>query len=375
LNQNNVKSVLIASNYAWTIYNFRLPLIRSLKAAGYKVVVVTQFDGYENKIATEVDHIHELFISRKGVNPFVDIFTILDFVKHLIRLKPDVLLSFSIKPVIYGSIAAKITNVQSIVMITGLGTTFISDSWVTKVVKALYRFALSSVSTIFFQNVDDKALFVNQGLVASKACQLSPGSGVDLHKFTYTVLPDTSEAVFLLIARMLWDKGIGEFVDAARIIKSKYPNVRFQLLGPLGVENRTAITDKDMGKWQEEGVIEYLGETDNVASYIKRANCVVLPSYREGTSRVLLEAAAMGRPLIASDVPGCREVVDDGVTGFLCKSRDHIALSEKMELMLKLSYETRRVMGAKGREKVENQFHQDIVCDLFMSAIENCNVK
>jgi glycosyltransferase involved in cell wall biosynthesis len=365
------KIIIISSNYAWTIYNFRMPLIRRLNQEGYKVCVLTQFDGYESLIAKEVDQIKPLFISRKGVNPFVDLFTILDFVKHFIRLKPELVLLFTIKPVIYGSIAARLMKVRSIVMITGLGTAFITDTWITKVVKTLYRFSLVSVATAFFQNVDDKDLFVGNRLVDSRVCRLTPGSGVDLDKFSRADLPVNNEMSFLLIGRMLWDKGIGEFVDAARNIKSIYPNIRFQLLGPLGVENRTSISNEQMDEWQKDGIIEYLGETDNVVTYIERACCVVLPSYREGTSRVLLEAAAMGRPLIATDVPGCREVIKNEVTGFLCRSGDYLDLSDKIELMLKLPYESRRIMGAKGREKIENEFNQDIVCDLYIDAIEN----
>ena len=365
------KIIIISSNYAWTIYNFRMPLIRRLNQEGYKVCVLTQFDGYESLIAKEVDQIKHLFISRKGVNPLVDLFTILDFVKYFIRLKPALVLFYTIKPVIYGSIAARLMKVRSIVMITGLGTAFITDTWITKVVKTLYRFSLASVSTAFFQNMDDKDLFVGNRLVDSRVCRLTPGSGVDLDKFSRADLPVNNEMSFLLIGRMLWDKGIGEFVDAARNIKSIYPNIRFQLLGPLGVENRTSISNEQMDEWQKDGIIEYLGETDNTVTYIERACCVVLPSYREGTSRVLLEAAAMGRPLIATDVPGCREVIKDGVTGFLCRSGDYLDLSDKIELMLKLPYESRRIMGAKGREKIENEFNQDIVCDLYIDAIEN----
>lgn len=366
------KTIVICSNYAWTIYNFRMALIRRLKAEGYKVIVLTEFDGYENVIQSEVEQIKPLFISRKGVNPFVDFFTIVDLVRLLIKFKPDLLLTFSIKPVIYGSIAAKILKIQSIVMITGLGTAFITDNWITKVVKSLYRFALSSVSIVFFQNVDDKDLFVDNKLVNKKVCRHSPGSGVDLEKFAYSPLPNTPEITFLLIARMLWDKGIGEFVEAAKTIKLKYPHANFQLLGPLGVQNRTSIKKSEVNAWENEGIVEYLGETDDVARFIENACCVVLPSYREGTSRVLLEAAAIGRPLVATDVPGCREVVSDGVTGFLCRPRDYADLSQKIESMLNLPYEARQVMGAMGREKIENEFRQEIVCDLYIDAIKSC---
>jgi len=363
------KRVVICSNYAWTIYNFRMALIRRLKSEGFEVFILTQFDGYEKYISKEVDEIKSLFISRKGINPLVDILTIFHFVLHIMTLKPSLLIFFSIKPVIYGSIAAKLMRIRSIVMITGLGTAFITDSWITKVVKTLYKFALSSSSTVFFQNHDDRNLFISEKLVDPKICRLIPGSGVNLEKFAYSDFQNSSNTTFLLIARMLWDKGIGEFVDAARVIKEKYPNTRFQLLGPLGVENRTAIPNLQMREWENEGCIEYLGETDDVVAYINRASCVVLPSYREGTSRVLLEAAAVGRPLIATNVPGCREIIDDEINGFLCKPRDYISLAQKIELILSCSHETLVKMGIKGREKVINEFHQDIVCDLFIDAI------
>ena len=373
--KDEFKTILISSNYAWTIFNFRLPIIRSLRKAGYRVEVATQFDGYEGRLQEEVDGIHNLFISRKGINPFVDLLTYLNLILILYKSKASVCLLFTIKPVIYGSMAASLLRVPVIPMITGLGTVFMVDGMLSRFVKRLYRVALYSVKTVLFQNIDDKNIFINAKIVDSKACRLSPGSGVDLDKFMACDLPISKELTFLLVARMLWDKGIGEFLEAARVIKLKYPNTRFQLLGPLGVENRSCISNIDMEKWQKEGIIEYLGETDNVMSYIKKACCVVLPSYREGTSRVLLEAAAMSRPLIATDVPGCREVIEDGITGFLCKSRDYLDLSHKIERMLLLPYETRRAMGKKGRQKVEQEFNQNIVCKLYVDAIAECYIK
>jgi glycosyltransferase involved in cell wall biosynthesis len=364
-------TVLICSNYAWTIVNFRLPLIKRLIKNGYRVVVVTQYDGYENQIAECVDEIRPLFISRKGVNPLVDSITLLDLVLFFLKLKPDYLLLFTIKPVIYGAIAAKLFDIKTIVMITGLGTAFIADNWITRLVKLLYRFALSSVATVFFQNNDDKDLFLKSNIINPNVCKLTPGSGIDTRQFPYSSLPQNNKMTFILIARMLWDKGIGEYVEAAKIIKLKYPNTKFQLLGPLGVENRTSISDERMAAWEREGFIEYLGETTDVKPYIEKACCVVLPSYREGTSRVLLEAASMGRPVIATDVPGCREIVENRITGLLCRRKDYSDLSNKMEVMINLSFEERKIMGSKGREKIKNEFNQDIVIDLYLDAIEN----
>ena len=364
-------TVLICSNYAWTIVNFRLPLIKRLIQNGYRVVVVTQYDGYENQIAECVDEIRPLFISRKGVNPLVDSITLLDLVLFFLKLKPDYLLLFTIKPVIYGAIAAKLFDIKTIVMITGLGTAFIADNWITRLVKRLYRFALSSVATVFFQNNDDKDLFLKSNIMNPNVCKLTPGSGIDTRQFTYSSLPQNNKMTFILIARMLWDKGIGEYIEAAKIIKLKYPNTKFQLLGPLGVENRTSISDERMAAWEREGFIEYLGETTDVKPYIEKACCVVLPSYREGTSRVLLEAASMGRPVIATNVPGCREIVENRITGLLCRRKDYRDLSNKMEVMINLSFEERKIMGSKAREKVKKEFNQDIVIGLYLDAIEN----
>ena len=348
---HKIKTVAICSNYAWTIFNFRMPLIRSLTRSGYRVVVITQFDGYEKKVANEVYKVCPLYISRKGINPLVDIITLCDLIKKLTYIKPDYFLLFTPKPVIYGSIAARIMNIPHIAMITGLGTAFISGNWITKIVKSLYRLSLAKASVVFFQNTDDKELFVLDGLVDPEVCKLTPGSGVDLDKFVFTDLPSGSHITFLLIARMLRDKGVVEFIDAARHLKKIHPKTSFQLLGPLGVENRTSISHAEMDRWVEEGIIEYLGETDDVSIFIKESSCVVLPSYREGTSRVLLEAAAMGRPIVTTDVTGCREIVEDGINGFLCNCKDSFDLAEKMADIVLLSHEKRKEMGKNGRRK------------------------
>ena len=365
------RTILICTNCAWNILNFRLPLIKRLKKYGYWVVVITQYDGYENEIREYVDQILPLFISRKGVNPFVDSITLIQLAKIFFKVKPDYLLLFTIKPVIYGAIAAKFYNIRTIVMISGLGTAFIMDNWMTFLVKILYRFALSSVSTVFFQNNDDKDLFLNSNIVSLDVSKLTPGSGVDTCQFSFKPLLSNNKITFILIARMIWDKGISEYVDAAKIIKAKYPNTKFQLLGALGVDNRKAISDETLYAWVNQGLLEYLGETRDVKTYIEKACCVVLPSYREGTSKALLEAASIGRPIIASDVPGCREVVDNGITGLLCKSKDCYDLSKKMEVMINLSFEERKAMGSKGREKIEKEFNQETVNELYIDAIEN----
>lgn len=363
------KTILISSNCAWSIYNFRLPLVRMLREEGFKVVVVTQFDGHQIKLEKEVDGMYDLYISRKGINPIKDLITFLHLLLVQYRSKVDLCLFFTIKPVIYGSLGSMLLRKPAIPMITGLGTAFIEDNWITVVVRRLYRLALSSVSTIFFQNTDDRALFVATGLVNPNVCQLTPGSGVDLDRFIPAIMPAGDKITFLLIARMLKDKGIREFVEAAMLVRAKIPKARFQLLGALGVENRSAISHGQMDEWEKQGIVSYLGETDDVIPYIEQANCIVLPSYREGTSRVLLEAAAMARPIIATDVPGCREVVDVGENGLLCRVKDVANLAEKMIEIASLSTSDLEVMGARGRLKVAKEFDQDSVSLLYINAI------
>lgn len=368
------KTILICSNYAWTIFNFRIPIIRSIRNAGYRVEVLTQFDGYEEYLREEVDGIYNLYISRKGLNPFVDFTTFLHISFILLRSKATACLFFTIKPVIYGSLASMFLRVPAISTITGLGTAFMSEGILSRISTILYKVCFLSVKRVFFQNIDDKNFFISKKLVNPNVCHLSPGSGVDLDKFESCELPKSNEMKFLLIARMLWDKGIGEFVEAARIVKHKYPNTRFQLLGPIGVDNRSAIPYEYIDKWQKDGAIEYLGETNNVIKYIKNASCVVLPSYREGTSKVLLESASMSRPLIATNVPGCKEVIEDGINGYLCESHNSADLANKIEKMLLLSYSSLCKMGEKGRQKMKQEFNQDIVCKLYLDAVKELTI-
>ena len=367
------KTLVICSNYAWTIKNFRLPLIHEFKKKGYRVEVITQYDGNEAYLAKIVDKVRPLKISRKGLNPINDFLTFINILWCLIRIRPCIFLPFTIKPVIYGSLAASLLNIQTIATITGLGTVFIKETWITILVKKMYLFALRNADTVFFQNCSDRNMFLEEKLIQPKQVRLIPGSGVDIKKFvnleTSSQFPE--KATFILIARLLWDKGVREYVSAARKVKSYHPEVKFQLLGPLGVENKTSIPKNDVEIWHSEGIIEYLGEAKDVRPFIKRASCIVLPSYREGLSRVLLESSSMSRPIIATDVPGCREVVEDKSTGFLCKVRSVDDLVEKMLSFINLTNAEKIEMGAKGRKKVALEFSIEEVCYKYLKAIES----
>lgn len=362
--------VVIALNTAWNLVNFRAGLIRAMVASGYEVVAVAPPDEYASHLAALGCRYIPLPMDNKGTHPGRDFLLLWRFYQLLRRERSDVYLAYTVKPNVYGSLAAHALDTPVINTIAGLGAVFIKDSWLTRLVRALYRLALSRSAKIFFQNNDDRQMFVSGGLVAHAATDWLPGSGIDLAKFTTVTLPSQSPIRFLLIARMLWDKGVGEFVEAARLLKRRGINADFCLLGFLDVQNPAAISRKQIDAWVEEGVVRYLGVTDDVRVEIAVADCVVLPSYREGTPRALLEAAAMGRPLITTDAVGCREVVDDGVNGFLCRIKDPVDLANNMARVLALQPSEREAMGLRGREKVEREFDENIVIQKYLEAID-----
>ena len=235
---------------------------------------------------------------------------------------------------------------------------------------ALYRLALRKAPVVFFQNPDDKALFVDRGLVRSDQARLLPGSGVDLDRFRETPLPG-GPVTFLFIGRILGDKGVRELAEAARELRKIHPAARVQLLGPLDRGNRSAIKLTELEQWVADGFVEYVGDTDDVRPFIEKATAVVLPSYREGLPRSLLEAGAMGRPLIATDVPGCREVVQDSVNGFLCEARSAASLAEAMARFVSMSADRQAGLGTASRKKIESQFSEGIVIQAYLRELGN----
>jgi glycosyltransferase involved in cell wall biosynthesis len=366
------RRILMSANMAWNVLNFRAGLVRALVGRGYEVIVAAPEDGSAAPLA-ELGCRHIPFpIDSKGTSPLGDLALLYRFLGLMRRERPDVFLGFTIKPNVYGSLAAALLGIPAINNVSGLGTAFIREDWLTNVAKRLYRIAFRGSALVFFQNEDDRLLFVDEALVAHERTALLPGSGIDLERFRPVHRPCV-EAVgfrFLLLGRMLWDKGIGEYVAAARLVRREIPDVRFHLLGFADPDNRTAIDPTTMAAWVDEGIVEFLGASDDVRTHIAAADCVVLPSYREGTPRSLLEAAAMGKPLIATDVPGCREVVDHGRNGYLCAARSAGELAARMLEMARESTERRLAMGRASRRKVELQFDERIVARRYLGAIE-----
>jgi glycosyltransferase involved in cell wall biosynthesis len=361
--------VLIVLNAAWNLANFRMGLIEGLQQAGYEVVAAAPADGHEKKLKCRFVN---LPMDSGGTHPLRDAALLLRFVRMLYAERPDVFLGYTIKPNVYGSIACRLLSIPVINNIAGLGATFVRTTWVTRVVRGLYRVALRKSVVVFFQNEDDQATFLTQRLVRAEQTARLPGSGVDLNQFSpRPFVAHEGGVIFLLVARLLWDKGVGEFVQAARLLRERGVRARFQLLGFLDVKNPSAVARADVDAWVADGIVEYLGSSDDVRPYIAAADCVALPSYREGVSRTLLEAAALGRPIIASNVPGCREVVDDAVTGFLCNARDAEDLARKMMQMIDVGGARRKEMGDRGRLKVEREFDEQLVVAQYLKAIKS----
>ena len=283
------------------------------------------------------------------------------------------MLGFTVKPNIWGAIAARALGIPFLPNVTGLGTVFLKRQLVQWIVVTLYRMSLRRLPIILFQNTDDSALFIKRGLTKAENVRHLPGSGVNLTRLPALPMPTATgagELRLLLVARIIKDKGVLEYVEAARLLRKDHPHLRFQLLGPMDSNPRASITKQDITRWEDEGLIEYLGETSDVAPVLAQAHAVVLPSYREGLPRTLLEGAATGRPLIATDVPGCRDVVQDGVNGFLCAPRDRASLAEACLRFAELGPDQWAKMGAQSRQLVEARFDVQLVIETYLSVAQ-----
>jgi glycosyltransferase involved in cell wall biosynthesis len=367
----HTKTLVISINACWNIFNFRRGLIAALQQAGYKIVALAPADGFADNLRSLGVEVLPIHIASKSLSPAGDLLLFLRYLSALRRIRPKLFLAYTAKPNIYGSMAAQLLGIKVINNISGLGTAFIRRSWLTGLVSFLYRISLRRSHTVFFQNPEDRHLFLSRGLVRAEQARLLPGSGVNLDFFKSRPRPAAAGQAFtfLLVGRLLWDKGVREFAEAAVIVRRSFPTVRFQLLGFLAAANRTAVPRETIEEWVDSGLIEYLGSADDVRDAVARADCIVLPSYREGLPRSLLEAAAMAKPLIATDVPGCRHVVDHGRNGLLCEPASGTSLAHAMLDMLRMPAEARVAMGQASRDKVEAEFSEDRVIAAYREAI------
>jgi glycosyltransferase involved in cell wall biosynthesis len=364
-------NVLLSVNAAWNIVNFRTGLVQRLLADGHQVTVAAPRDYFAPQIERLGCAFVDLPLSAHGRSPIGDAALFHRYLRIIGEVRPDVYLGFTAKPNIYGSLAAQAHGVPTINNIAGLGTVFNESGPTSWIVRGLYRTALRRAGLVFFQNPVDRALFVKQGIVKPAITALLPGSGVDLDRFRVATLSKTDTPfVFLLVARLLQEKGLVEVVEAARQLQREGTPVTLRLLGPSQKGNPIFVQPAQLKAWEAEGIATWLGETHDVRPHLAAADCVVLPSYYpEGTPRALLEAAAMGRPIITCDLPGCRDAVEHGISGYLVRPRDIADLAEHMRRMATLDRTALAMMGSAGRARIEQMFDERIVLDRYAKAI------
>ena len=370
-----MKIVMIVVNTSWNIYNFRLNLMRALQQNGFRVVALAPRDNYSVKLQKEGFEWIELPFDNSSTNPLKELVQIKKFHNIYKNINPNILLHYTIKPNIYGTLAAKLLKIPVINNVSGLGTIFLNNNLSSKIAKQLYKFSFKYVNKVFFQNDDDLEFFIKNRLITSQYTDRIPGSGIDIDSFKISDnrLNGDNDITFLLVARLIREKGIEEYIDAIKMIKEVNLNtnkkVKFQIIGDLYPSNPSAIQEDELKSWIDDGLIEYLGYQDDVKSFIEKASCIVLPSYREGLSKSLLEAASMERPIITTDVSGCRDVVDDGINGYLCNVKDSNSLKNQLIKMIELSPQDRENMGKRGRKKVINEFSDERVINKYLSSI------
>ena len=359
------KRVLILSNHFITLYYFRKELIQRLNDEGHKVYISMPASD-DNKFFNDMGcKIIETPVERRGINPIIDFGLILKYTRIMKDVKPDIIFSYTIKPNIYGSIASNITKNKQINNITGTGGTFLKRSFVGEVAKLLYKLSVKKSYKVFFQNTGDKDLFVKNKMVKDNYDML-PGSGVNLDQFKVNELPLDDEINFIFIGRVMELKGIDQYLETARVVKKEYPITNFYIAGFIEEDKYKSIIEE----FNSKGIINYIGFQKDIKSWIEKCHCTILPSYGgEGVPNVLLESAAMGRVCIASKINGSKDIIDDGVTGYLFETGSLEDLIDKVKLFLNLSFEDRVKMGLAGRDKVEREFDRQIVIKKYLDEI------
>lgn len=363
------KNVLVLTNNIGGLHSFRKEVMKAILDSGYKVTIsYPDFDeraSYFEGIGCKM--VHTPF-NRRGMNPIKDLSLLMTYIKLIQMVKPIVVLTYTIKSNIYGGIACRFCKVHQLANVTGLGDAIENGGLLSKIALGLYRFGIKKAK-VFFQNSANRTFCIKQGIVSEDAILL-PGSGVNLLYHTYQEYPKDNDTKFLFIARLLKDKGTMEYFEMAKYIRDKYPQTEFQILGPC-----EGNFEKELGCLVENKYINYLGTTSDVRPYIASAHCTVMPSYHEGLSNVNLESSANGRPVITTNVSGCRETVDDGITGFTCDAKSVDALKEAVEKFINLPYEEKKKMGVAARNKVEREFSRQIVVDVYLNEINRISIE
>lgn len=362
-----MKKVLMLGNHEIVIYNFRRELIERMIEEGYDVYVSLPY-------GPKVEHLKQMGckfidtqINRRNTNPIEDIKLFINYIKILKQVKPDVVLTYTVKPNVYGGIACRVTKTPYICNVTGLGSGYLNGGIVQNIVKNLSKLSFTRANRVFFQNTADMELLTKQNVVSNNS-RLLPGSGVNLNNYNVLPYPSEDEPInFNFVARVMKDKGIDEYLEAARIIKQKYKNTVFNVIGMIDQPHYKEVLEK----YEKEGIIKYHGFQVDMRPFIEKCNCTINPSYTEGMSNVLLESSACGRPIIASNIPGCREIIEEGINGYTFEVKNVNSLINKIEKFIKSNHEEKINMGILGRKKVEKEFDREIVVNTYVKEIKN----
>ncbi|WP_436517637.1 glycosyltransferase family 4 protein [Ekhidna sp. To15] len=360
--------IAFVANTCWNIYNFRRGLVHHFLNKGNEVVVLAPKDEYSDRLLEWGVKWIDTPLEGTGANPVKDLSYLLKLISCLKAEKPDVLLTYTIKANIYACLAGKLKGVPVICNVSGLGTVFLVKGISGKIAKTLYRLAFRFSSHIFFQNEDDEKLFTSIISIDKNKTGILPGSGIDLEEFKVAPLSNSQANSFVMISRVIIEKGVREFAEAASHFATD-ESVRFTLIGKFDKTHSRSISKEELDYWIGANWIEYLDHSDDIKKVISNHEAVILPSYREGTSRTLLEGAALGRPLIATDVPGCREIVKDGYNGFLCEVQNAKSLRDKLKLFLSLNSNEKEQLAANSRTLVAENYDERIVIDIYENAI------
>lgn len=359
LMNSRYKTIALVANSTWNIHNFRLNLLDKFIAEGHDVIVIAPVDEYieYKEKYPSVKHYALRALDRDSTNPFKDILLVFELTRKYKRLKPDLIIHFTNKPNIYGAIASRFTGIDSIAIVTGLGYAFIHNGFIKSITTALYKYTSKYHKKFIFENIEDRELFEKENIITKAKGISVKGCGVNTTYFhPYKIEEKSTDIIFTFVGRLLYDKGVKEFVEAAKLIKLRNPNTKFWLVGELDPDNPATVEKDELIEWVDSDIVYYHGFQRDVRPFISKSDCIVLPSYREAIPRTITEAMAMAKPVITTDTAGCREAVEVGVNGYLAKLKDAKDLALSMQKIMSLSPQERLSMGQSGRDIVMRQF-------------------
>lgn len=370
------KNIVIIENTFYTVLSLRMEIIKHLQNHGYTLHILSS-GLKEDSIKLENLNCYVYDLGVLVNNPFSAFRFLYKMAYFLRKIKPVIAFSFTIRPNIFGSIICRLLSIPIVANVTGIGPLFESNSILYFLVKGLYKLAFLKTKTVFFQNNDDFKLFLEHNYVLNSQAIVLPGSGVDTDYYIPRNSVNKSTAfTFLMISRLIYDKGVLEYVKASEIVKKEFPDIECQLLGPFWTQNvkKNTITKDEISFWESKKLIKYLGHTYDVRPFIADADCIVLPSYREGCANVLMQGGSMAKPLIASNVTGCNNLIVNEETGYLCAPKNERDLALKMKKMIALKEEERIKMGERGREFMKINYQKKIVLDAYLKEVEEINI-